>query len=995
VFVGMNALNGKAEVFGTNVEVSDYGYHPDVAVDSAGNIYVVFNGEIGVGSGILLKKSTDNGASFPSVVPISPGTNGDSGDDPSIAIDASGNIHVAYITETDYHIYYASSTNGRVSFTTPIKISDAAANCLYGPKIAAFGSTVYVVWACDDYEIYIDTSIAGGSFGTDVGITGTTSSVQASPSVAIDNDGNILVAWCGSSTGHVSFTKATPGSPFSAPVQVDDSTSGATYPSIDVDADGCIFVAWQDGRAGSGNADIYAAVSSDDGATFSPGVKVNADTTDTDQKMPSLAVHPCGKIFVAWGDERSGGSEIYFANSTDGGENFGTNVKVSDAAPATIPSLTVGDDTEVYIVWQGITIIGYGKIYFDQAPDATWPNAVDDLEVVGATGDSITLNWTAPGDNFALGTAATYDIRYSEATITEANWADATPVTANPPSAGGSTETFTVGSLNNDTTYYFALKTSDEMPNISPLSNVVSGKTLDEWAPDAVTDLVASDPTSNTITLKWTAPGDNGNTGTAAEYDIRYNTTEVNDTTWDDAIQCTLGDLVPSEAGATETFVVTGLEMTTTYYFALKTADETPNWSDISNPATNTTTANTPPVASNLVITPTAPKTTDDLVGSYDYSDAETDAESGTEIRWYKDDVLQTDYNDLLTIPSTATAKGEVWYFTVKPKDGTDFGDLVTSPNVTILNSAPVANFTISPAVPYYTDTEYTFTSTSTDPDGDTLTYLWDFGDGASSTEANQTHTYTTPGAVDVTLTVTDTYGAVANKTLSITLAIKNQPPVASNLTITPVAPKTTNNLVASYDYYDADNNTENGTEIRWYKDDVLQTDYNDLLTIPSTATAKGEVWYFTVKPKDGTAFGVLKTSANVTIQNSAPTASFTTSATEAEVGVEITFTSTSSDPDNDALTYLWDFGDNTTSIEVSPTHKYDKAGTYNVKLTVTDTSGASDTSSITEITVKEKPADIWIYVAVIVIIIIIVVAVAAVVMKKKKKPEAIPETEE
>jgi len=94
---------------------------------------------------------------------------------------------------------------------------------------------------------------------------------------------------------------------------------------------------------------------------------------------------------------------------------------------------------------------------------------------------------------------------------------------------------------------------------------------------------------------------------------------------------------------------------------------------------------NTPPEASNLAIAPSSAQTTDDLVGSYDYYDADGDSESGSEIRWYKDGLLQTDYNDTLTVPSSATSVGEEWHFTVKPSDGEDSGTLKTSPTVTIV----------------------------------------------------------------------------------------------------------------------------------------------------------------------------------------------------------------------------------------------------------------------------------------------------------------------
>jgi len=55
-------------------------------------------------------------------------------------------------------------------------------------------------------------------------------------------------------------------------------------------------------------------------------------------------------------------------------------------------------------------------------------------------------------------------------------------------------------------------------------------------------------------------------------------------------------------------------------------------------------------------------------------------------------------------------------------------------------------------------------------------------------------------------------------------------------------------------------------------------------------------------------------------------------------VGVPVSFNgSGSSDPDGDALTYAWDFGDLSKGTGVSPTHAYATTGTFTVSLTVTD----------------------------------------------------------
>ena len=89
-------------------------------------------------------------------------------------------------------------------------------------------------------------------------------------------------------------------------------------------------------------------------------------------------------------------------------------------------------------------------------------------------GASPTLHWTAPGDDGTVGTAAEYDVRVSQQPITSATWSMATELQGEPtPSVAGSIEAFTVEGLEPNTTYYFAVKTADEVPNWSLLSNVI------------------------------------------------------------------------------------------------------------------------------------------------------------------------------------------------------------------------------------------------------------------------------------------------------------------------------------------------------------------------------------------------------------------------------------------------------------------------------------------------------------------------------------------
>ena len=90
---------------------------------------------------------------------------------------------------------------------------------------------------------------------------------------------------------------------------------------------------------------------------------------------------------------------------------------------------------------------------------------------------------------------------------------------------------------------------------------------------------------------------------------------------------------------------------------------------------------------------------------------------------------------------------------------------------------------------------------------------------------------------------------------------------------------------------------------------------------------------------------------------NSAPVAQAGASVTQGTAPLEVAFSGSASfDPDGDAITYLWTFGDDAVASEPDPTHVYTQAGTFTARLTVTDGAGAS-TSAAVEITVRDGVA--------------------------------------
>jgi hypothetical protein len=123
-------------------------------------------------------------------------------------------------------------------------------------------------------------------------------------------------------------------------------------------------------------------------------------------------------------------------------------------------------------IWQSPTLCATNG----SVGDVTAPNTI--LDLAAAMGDfsgEIRLTWTAPGDDGATGTATGYDIRLSHDPITSGNFSAAASLDRwlDPPSplAAASPETLIVFGLNPDSTWYFAIQTHDEVPNLSGVSN--------------------------------------------------------------------------------------------------------------------------------------------------------------------------------------------------------------------------------------------------------------------------------------------------------------------------------------------------------------------------------------------------------------------------------------------------------------------------------------------------------------------------------------------
>jgi hypothetical protein len=319
---------------------------------------------------------------------------------------------------------------------------------------------------------------------------------------------------------------------------------------------------------------------------------------------------------------------------------------------------------------------------------------------------------------------------------------------------------------------------------------------------------------------------------------------------------------------------------------------------------------NTPPTASNLIISPASPNTGDALTVAYTYTDDDGDAESGTTVAWHLNGVAQTGQTSS-TLPSSATTKGQSWQAVVTPSDGESDGTSVTSSSVIIANSAPeVSSIDVSDETPD-TNEDVTFTYETDDADGDTITateirWLLEGGPVASLENASTLPAIATRAGDVWTVEVRITDGEDMSAwftSADVVVGSSNQPPVVDAVSLTPANPTTLDEVTASWTASDPDGDAILQTELMWMKNGVHLPDLDNLNPLPSQHTSKGEIWTATVRASDGAAWSPATSSVQQTIANAAPIASSATLESPTFSSLDpLTVNLTAQDPDGDEV---------------------------------------------------------------------------------------------
>jgi PKD repeat protein len=266
-----------------------------------------------------------------------------------------------------------------------------------------------------------------------------------------------------------------------------------------------------------------------------------------------------------------------------------------------------------------------------------------------------------------------------------------------------------------------------------------------------------------------------------------------------------------------------------------------------------------------------------------------------------------------------------------------------------VADTPPTASFTVTTSSPTAAWPVAFDGSASGDPDGTIASYAWSFGDGATETGASASkpsHTYAKAGTYNVKVTVTDNAGLTASVEHSITVA--DAPPSASfNVT-------TSSPTAASPVAFDGSASSDPDGTIASYAWSFGDSSSGTGAT-PSHTYAKASTYTVKLTVTDNAGL-TASAEHEVTVADAPPSAAFKVTTPSPTAASPVAFDgSASSDPDGTVSSYSWNFGDGGSATVASPSHTYTKAGTYAVKLTVTDNAGLS-ASVEHDVTVADVP---------------------------------------
>ena len=293
---------------------------------------------------------------------------------PAVAVNADGDAVVVWESHGQdgdgFGIYGQRYNAAGVPLGGEFRANNTTIEQQYGPSVGMDSAGNFVVaWSSynqegdrSGYGVFAQRFAADGSrIGGEFLVNTVTLNNQIEPSVAVDADGDFVIAWASDGADGSSWAVSArrfdaAGVPLGAEFLVNQTTAGVqAFPAVATDAAGSFVVTWHSAEQDSPEEwDVYARRYSATGAPLGNEFRVNTET-DSIQAYPSIDLNAAGAFVIAWRSDDQDGSQsgVYAQRYSSAGVQQGGEFRVNTttAGDQSEPSVAVENDGDFFVAW--------------------------------------------------------------------------------------------------------------------------------------------------------------------------------------------------------------------------------------------------------------------------------------------------------------------------------------------------------------------------------------------------------------------------------------------------------------------------------------------------------------------------------------------------------------------------------------------------------------------------------------------------------------------
>jgi len=365
LFFAFSAALGAAWTTKRLTNNAGYSFHPTIAT-SGEYVYVVWDDDSGGNTEIYFRRSLDNGATWQVAKRLA--YNAGNSINPRIAA-YQANIYIVWYDDStgNNEIYFRRSTDHGATWQSTKRITYNAGISEY-PRIAAYQNNVYIVWEDDtpgNDEVYFRRSADGGATWQTAKRLTVNSNYSGMPDIAADGS-NIYALYVDTAPGNSELyikRSMDSGATWLAAQRLTNNSGFSMAQHIAAKGTN-VYIAWSDNS--SGNSEVFFRKSTDYGATWQNAKRLTSNSGVSD--CPVIAVSGV-KIFVAWMDDTAGNYEVYFKKSANNGSTWQDYENLTNNKGAAYHPAIAVNSTNIYVTWDDdYQTPGVSDIYLKYSP---------------------------------------------------------------------------------------------------------------------------------------------------------------------------------------------------------------------------------------------------------------------------------------------------------------------------------------------------------------------------------------------------------------------------------------------------------------------------------------------------------------------------------------------------------------------------------------------------------------------------------------------------